>query len=49
MTITGLEVMEPSTDQDVTAAVLTLTTSTGGALQTEVKITVTAINGTASM
>ena len=48
VTISDVAVTEPSSDQDVTAATLTLTTSSGGALDVEIIVVVTAMAGTAS-
>ena len=40
---------EPSSDQEVTVATLTLTIDSGGSLEADVIVTVTAKNETASM
>ena len=46
--ISDVAVTEPSSDQNVTAATLTLTTSSGGSLEAEVVVEVMATAGTAS-
>ena len=46
--INGAIVTEPRSSQNMTVATLTLTTSSGGALKSEVVVTVTATEGTAS-
>ena len=47
--LSGVAVTEPSSSQDVTlAGFLTLVTSSGGALEAEVVVAVTATAGTAS-
>ena len=48
VTISDVAVTEPSSDQNVTAATLTLTTSSGGSLEAEVTVEVMATAGTAS-
>ena len=48
VTISDVAVTEPSSDQDVMAATLTLTTSSGGALDVKIIVVVTAMAGTAS-
>ena len=48
VTISDVAVTEPSSDQNVTAATLTLTTSSGGSLEAEVVVEVMATAGTAS-
>lgn len=49
VTITGLDVVELDSDSNVTVAIVTLTTSSGGSLQADVFVSVIAMNGTASM
>ena len=44
----GTAVTEPSSDDNVTAAILTLSTDSGGALEVEVVVEVSATDGTAS-
>ena len=48
VTIAKVAVMEPTSDQEVTVATLTLTTSSGGPLEEEIQVSVIAFNGTAS-
>ena len=48
VTIAKVAVMEPTSDQEVTVATLTLTTSSGGPLEEEIHVSVIAFNGTAS-
>ena len=48
MTISKEAVIEPISDQEVTVATLTLTTSSGGPLEEEIQVSVIAFNGTAS-
>lgn len=47
VTLTGGSVIEPTTDQDVLVGTLILSTSSGGALQTEIVVEVVATTGTA--
>ena len=49
MTIAKVAVLEPTSDQEVTVATLTLTTSSGGPLEEEIHVSVIAFNGTASV
>ena len=49
MTIAKVAVIEPTSDQEVTVATLTLTTSSGGPLEKEIQVSVIAFNGTASV
>ena len=46
--VAKVAVMEPTSDQEVTVATLTLTTSSGGPLEEEIQVSVIAFNGTAS-
>ena len=48
ITLSDVTVTEPNSSQVVTVATLTLTTSSGGALESEIVVAVTAIVGTAS-
>ena len=48
VTIAKVAVMEPTSDQEVTVATLTLTTSSGGPVEEEIQVSVIAFNGTAS-
>ena len=48
ITLSDVTVTEPNSSQDLTLAILTLTTSSGGALESEIVVTVTATEGTAS-
>ena len=48
VTIAKVAVMEPTSDQEVTVATLTLTTSSGGPLEEEIQVLVITFNGTAS-
>ena len=46
--LSGVAVTEPSNSQDVVVGFLTLITSSGGALEAEIVVAVTATAGTAS-
>ena len=46
--LSGVAVTEPSSSQDVIVGFLTLITSSGGALDAEIVVAVTATSGTAS-
>ena len=48
ITLSDVTVTEPNSSQDLTVATLTMTTSSGGALEAEIVVAVTAIAGTAS-
>ena len=48
VTIAAMGVTEPRSDQDLIAATLTLTTSSGGSLEAMIVVEVTATGGTAS-
>ena len=48
ITLSDVTVTEPSNIQDLAVATLTLTTSSGGALESEIVVTVSAAEGTAS-
>ena len=43
-----MAVTEPSSDQNLTAAILTLSTDSGGALEVEVVVEVSSTDGSAS-
>ena len=46
--ISSVAVTEPSSDQNLTAAILTLSTDSGGALEAEVVVEVSSTDGSAS-
>ena len=48
VTLTDLPLTEPTNNENFTAAILTLITSSGGALETDIVVNVTASGGTAS-
>ena len=48
ITLSDVTVTEPNSSQDLTVATLTSTTISGGALEAEIVVAVTAIAGSAS-